>query len=144
MDPETGAGQAGSESDGAGAPGYTEVGAGQAGSVSGISGASAAPIETIPGERAMLSPQNGHVALIPEDVPPAVQAMVAAGNELQDLPYGPAGHPDPRGGHERGLLEHGQLRALPRRRAPPGGNRAREPPRPGLRRLGRSPAPGGG
>jgi hypothetical protein len=23
--------------------------------------------------------------------------MVVAGNELQDLPYGPAGHPDPRG-----------------------------------------------
>jgi hypothetical protein len=26
-----------------------------------------------------------------------VQAMVMAGNELQDLPYGPAGHPDPLG-----------------------------------------------
>jgi hypothetical protein len=65
--------------------------------VRGISGASAAPVETISGERAVLSPQNGHVALIPEDVPPAVQAMVVAGNELQDLPYGPAGHPDPLG-----------------------------------------------
>ncbi len=65
--------------------------------VSDIGAASAAPVETIPGERAVLSPQNGHVALIPEDVPPAVQAMVVAGNELQDLPYGPAGHPDPLG-----------------------------------------------
>jgi hypothetical protein len=26
-----------------------------------------------------------------------VQAMVVAGNELQGLPYGPDGHPDPRG-----------------------------------------------
>jgi hypothetical protein len=62
-----------------------------------IAGASSAPVEVIPGERALLSPRDGHVALIPEDVPPAVQAMVMAGNELQDLPYGPAGHPDPLG-----------------------------------------------
>lgn len=53
--------------------------------------------ETIAGERAVLSPQDGHLALVPQDVPPAVQAMVIAGNELQDLPYGPAGHPDPLG-----------------------------------------------
>jgi hypothetical protein len=63
----------------------------------GISGHSAAPVDPIPGERAVLSPNDGHVALIPEDVPPAVKAMVMAGNELQDLPYGPAGHPDPLG-----------------------------------------------
>jgi Transglycosylase SLT domain len=74
-----------------------EAGAGQAASESTGAGASVAPVETIPGERAVLSPQNGHVALIPEDVPPAVQAMVVAGNELQDLPYGPTGHPDPLG-----------------------------------------------
>ncbi len=80
-----------------GSPVNAETGAGQTGSVSAISGAAAAPVETIPGERAVLSPQNGHVALIPEDVPPAVQAMVVAGNELQDLPYGPSGHPDPAG-----------------------------------------------
>jgi hypothetical protein len=49
------------------------------------------------GEQAVLSPVNGHLALIPADVPPAVQAMVIAGNELQDLPYGPTGHPDPLG-----------------------------------------------
>jgi hypothetical protein len=58
---------------------------------------SSAPIEAIPGERALLSPQDGHVALVPEGVPAAVQAMVIAGNELQDLPYGPTGHPDPLG-----------------------------------------------
>jgi hypothetical protein len=82
----------------AGSPVYAEAGTGQAGSeIGGVGGASTAPVELIPGERAMLSPQNGHVALIPEDVPAAVQAMVAAGNELQDLPYGPAGHPDPLG-----------------------------------------------
>ncbi len=93
-DPEAGAGQTGSGIDSTGAPGY----AGQAGAESGSpSGISAAPVELIPGERAVLSPTNGHVALIPEDVPPAVQAMVEAANELQDLPYGPAGHPDPLG-----------------------------------------------
>ncbi len=60
-------------------------------------GSSAAPVELISGVRAVLSPGDGHVALIPEGVPPVVQAMVMAGNELQDLPYGPAGHPDPLG-----------------------------------------------
>jgi hypothetical protein len=49
------------------------------------------------GPRAVLSPQNGHVALAPAGAPPAVVAMIAAGNALQDLPYGPAGHPDPVG-----------------------------------------------
>jgi hypothetical protein len=63
----------------------------------GITGHSAAPVELVAGERAVLSLHDGHVALIPKDVPPAVQAMVMAGNELQDLPYGPAGHPDPLG-----------------------------------------------
>jgi hypothetical protein len=29
-----------------------------------------------------------------------VQALVVAGNELQSLPYGPSGHPDPRGAFE--------------------------------------------
>ncbi|HEY3759081.1 MAG TPA: lytic transglycosylase domain-containing protein [Solirubrobacteraceae bacterium] len=62
-----------------------------------MSGGGSAPAQEIPGERAELSPTDGHLALVPEDVPPAVQAMVIAGNELQDLPYGPAGHPDPLG-----------------------------------------------
>jgi Transglycosylase SLT domain len=58
---------------------------------------SSAPVELIPGERAMLSSTDGHVALIPSEAPAVVQAMVMAGNELQDLPYGASGHPDPRG-----------------------------------------------
>jgi hypothetical protein len=37
---------------------------------------------------------------VPADVPLKVEAMVIAGNELQDLPYGPGGHPDPRGAAE--------------------------------------------
>lgn len=55
------------------------------------------PIIAISGERARLDPGEGHVALIPTGVPAAVQAMLIAGNELQDLPYGPDGHPDPLG-----------------------------------------------
>ncbi len=55
------------------------------------------PVRFIRGERAVLSPGDGHLALIPASVPAVVQAMLVAGNELQDLAYGPAGHPDPRG-----------------------------------------------
>jgi hypothetical protein len=55
------------------------------------------PVRLIAGERAMLAPGNGHVALIPVAAPPVVQAMLVAGNELQQLPYGPEGHPDPLG-----------------------------------------------
>jgi hypothetical protein len=54
----------------------------------------------IPGERAELDPGDGHLALVPAGVPATVQAMVVAGNELQDLPYGPGGHPDPLGASE--------------------------------------------
>jgi hypothetical protein len=49
------------------------------------------------GERALLPRAGGRLALIPSDAPPDVQAMVIAGNELQELPYGPQGHPDPLG-----------------------------------------------
>jgi Transglycosylase SLT domain len=63
----------------------------------GLSGYSSTPIEFTAGERAVLSPSDGHVALIPAQAPTVVQAMVIAGNELQELPYGPDGHPDPRG-----------------------------------------------
>lgn len=63
----------------------------------GFAARSTTPVELIPGERALLAPGDGHLALIPRGVPPAVQAMVMAGNELQDLPYGPTGHPDPLG-----------------------------------------------
>jgi hypothetical protein len=55
------------------------------------------PVRFIEGERAALAPHDGHVALIPAGVPAVVQAMLIAGNELQDLPYGPTGHPDPLG-----------------------------------------------
>lgn len=59
--------------------------------------ASSTPVLYVPGDQAKLLRGDGHVALIPEGAPAAVQAMIVAGNELQDLPYGPAGHPDPLG-----------------------------------------------
>ncbi len=55
------------------------------------------PVRFISGTSALLDPGDGHVALIPAGVPAVVQAMLVAGNELQDLPYGPLGHPDPLG-----------------------------------------------
>lgn len=51
----------------------------------------------VPGDQAKLLRSDGHVALIPEGAPATVQAMIVAGNELQSLPYGPSGHPDPLG-----------------------------------------------
>lgn len=71
-------------------------GAGAAGSGAPADWAGVGPVLFVPGSSAVLSPNDGHLALVPEQAPPAVQAMVLAGNELQDLPYGPAGHPDPR------------------------------------------------
>ncbi len=55
------------------------------------------PVIPISGNVARLDPRDGHIALIPTGAPPVVQAMLIAGNELQDLPYGPDGHPDPLG-----------------------------------------------
>jgi hypothetical protein len=55
------------------------------------------PVRFISGELAELDPEDGHVALIPVGAPASVQAMLVAGDELQDLPYGPDGHPDPLG-----------------------------------------------
>jgi len=63
-------------------------------------GQSPTPVRFIAGERAILSPEDGHLALVPAGAPATVQAMVVAGNELQDLPYGPGGHPDPLGASE--------------------------------------------
>jgi soluble lytic murein transglycosylase-like protein len=57
-------------------------------------------VQFIAGVQAMLSLSDGHQALIPVGVPPVVQAMLVAGDELQELPYGPGGHPDPRGALE--------------------------------------------
>jgi hypothetical protein len=59
--------------------------------------ASNTPVLYVPGDQAKLLRGHGHVALIPEAAPATVQAMIVAGNELQDLPYGPTGHPDPLG-----------------------------------------------
>ncbi|HXD53188.1 MAG TPA: lytic murein transglycosylase [Solirubrobacteraceae bacterium] len=59
------------------------------------------PIREISGERARLAPGDGHLALVPAGVPLTVAAMIVAGNELQNLPYGPAGHPDPLGASEQ-------------------------------------------
>jgi len=65
-----------------------------------LEGASPTPVGFIAGDRATLSSEDGHLALIPAGVPARVQAMVVAGNELQQLPYGPSGHPDPLGAAE--------------------------------------------
>jgi hypothetical protein len=62
-----------------------------------LEGESPTPVRFVTGERAALVPGEGHVALVPAGAPATVQAMVVAGNELQRLPYGPEGHPDPRG-----------------------------------------------
>jgi len=66
----------------------------------GLEGKSPTAVRFIPGERAELAPGDGHLALVPAGVPATVQAMVVAGNELQELPYGPGGHPDPLGARE--------------------------------------------
>jgi hypothetical protein len=67
---------------------------------SGLAAQTGTAVSFIPGEVARLAPDDGHVALIPAGAPVVVQAMVVAGNELQLLPYGPSGHPDPRGAAE--------------------------------------------
>jgi hypothetical protein len=67
------------------------------GEVSTVEWPGAGEVQLVSGTRAVLSPGDGHLALVPAQAPPVVQAMVIAGNELQDLPYGPDGHPDPRG-----------------------------------------------
>jgi len=60
----------------------------------------ASPVRFIAGGRALLAAHDGHEALIPSGAPAVVQAMLVAADELQDLPYGPGGHPDPRGAFE--------------------------------------------
>jgi Transglycosylase SLT domain len=74
-----------------------EGGEGLEGADTRLAGETATPVRFVAGERAVLVPGDGHVALVPAGVPAIVQAMVVAGNELQELPYGPDGHPDPRG-----------------------------------------------
>ncbi len=80
-----------------GGEGGLEGGEGLAGADTRLAGETSTPVRFIAGERALLAPGDGHLALIPAGVPAVVQEMVVAGNELQELPYGPDGHPDPRG-----------------------------------------------
>jgi Transglycosylase SLT domain len=75
-------------------------GAGLAGADMRLQRESPTPVVFVAGEHAVLAPGDGHLALVPSGVPATVQAMVVAGNELQGLPYGPGGHPDPRGAFE--------------------------------------------
>jgi hypothetical protein len=65
-----------------------------------LEGQSPTPVRFTAGDRAVLAPGDGQLALVPAGAPATVQAMVVAGNELQQLPYGPGGHPDPRGAYE--------------------------------------------
>jgi hypothetical protein len=76
------------------------VPADQGGTLARIQTETPSPVRLVTGNRAVLAPGDGHLALIPAGAPPVVQAMLVAGNELQGLPYGPAGHPDPRGAPE--------------------------------------------
>lgn len=92
---------------GAGAGGGAGAGEEAGGDGEGLAGADGrlaseteTPVKFIAGKAARLDPSDGHVALIPAGVPAVVQAMVVAGNELQELPYGPGGHPDPLGASE--------------------------------------------
>ncbi len=70
---------------------------GEDGSLAALQAGTSTPVRGVAGTTAMLDPGDGHVALVPLGVPEVVQAMIVAGNELQDLPYGPDGHPDPVG-----------------------------------------------
>jgi hypothetical protein len=72
-------------------------GEGLAGADTRLAGETSTPVHFVAGERALLEPGDGRVALIPAGAPAVVQEMVVAGNEIQELPYGPNGHPDPRG-----------------------------------------------
>jgi hypothetical protein len=81
----------------AAAPGATWQGVALQGADSLLAQQTPTPVVVVAGRQAVLSPNDGHVALIPGEAPPVVQAMIVAGNELQGLRYGPGGHPDPRG-----------------------------------------------
>jgi hypothetical protein len=89
------------ESEGGGGEAYAgEEGSLPEGADARLQGESPTQVRFIPGQLAELAAGDGHLALVPAGVPDQVQAMVVAGNELQALPYGPAGHPDPLGASE--------------------------------------------
>ncbi len=71
-----------------------------AGSGPSLQAGTSTDVRLIAGARAVLSPDDGRLAMIPASAPATVQAMIVAGNELRELPYGPGGHPDPRGAFE--------------------------------------------
>jgi hypothetical protein len=75
-------------------------GGGETGADLRLQAETATPVRFIAGQRAALSPADAHLALVPAGAPDVVQAMVVSGNELQQLSYGPGGHPDPRGALE--------------------------------------------
>jgi transglycosylase-like protein with SLT domain len=68
--------------------------------LAGMQARTSTEIRLIEGDRARLAPEDGHLALIPVGAPLVVRALLVAGNELQDLPYGPGGHPNPLGAYE--------------------------------------------
>jgi hypothetical protein len=82
---------------GAVAPGPSSISLAEDGSLAALQAGSSTPVRVVAGDRAVLSPQDGHLALVPLAAPRVVQAMIVAGNELEQLPYGPDGHPDPLG-----------------------------------------------
>ena len=81
----------------AAAPESRSVTLAEEGSLEELQAGTTTPVDPVAGDRAVLSPQDGHLALVPSDAPLVVQAMIVAGNELERLPYGPDGHPDPLG-----------------------------------------------
>src|ERR1035437_6034783 len=88
-----------------GGEGSGAEGGGLVGADTRLASETATPVRFIAGEQAVLAGRSsiggdGHVAMIPAGVPATVQVMVVAGNELQELPYGPGGHPDPLGATE--------------------------------------------
>jgi hypothetical protein len=85
----------GSPGSGAGGSGVGSSAEGEADGIESWPGVG--PVRYTSGSRALLWRRDGHVALVPNEAPPVVQAMIIAGNELQELPYGASGHPDPRG-----------------------------------------------
>ena len=82
---------------GADPPGALSGSVAEEGSLGVLQSRTSTPVRGVTGDRAVLSPEDGHLALVPLGAPAVVQAMIVAGNELQRLPYGPDGHPDPRG-----------------------------------------------